>query len=86
MNRIVRKEVFDVLGESGVRKLVIALTETHNNRQIAKEFDLTLWQVIVCNQFLPSLCGELLKRENAAHCIKMPQRNKFFILNAKDVA
>lgn len=66
MNKIVHKEVFDALGTSGVRKLVIVLSGEHHNREVAKEFDLSLWQVRVCNQFLPYLCGELLKRENEA--------------------
>ena len=45
------------------------------------DFNLNLWQVRVCNQFLPMLCGELLLRENEG-------KPKAFILhlNAKQVA
>jgi len=64
MNRIVLDDVFKELGISGVRKLVIALTGPHNNREVAEDFNLKLYQVRVLNQFLPLLCGELLKREN----------------------
>lgn len=66
MNQQIIDGIFRSLGNHGVRKLVISLTNNHHNREVAKDFDLSLWQVRVCNQFLPSLCGELLKRENKA--------------------
>jgi hypothetical protein len=68
MNKHIVDGVFQSLGTPGVRKLVLELSGEHNNRTVAKDFELSLWQVRVLNQFLPLLCGELLRRENVGKC------------------
>ena len=64
MNQAVLEEVFKILGVPGVRNLVLSLSGEHNNRTVAKDFELSLWQVRAMNQFLPLLVNELLTREN----------------------
>jgi len=81
MNKHILDGVFDSLGVSGVRKFVLTLSGEHNNRTVAKDFELSLWQVRVLNQFLSLLTNELLKRENIG-------KSKAIILdfNVKQVA
>jgi hypothetical protein len=65
MNRQIIDDIFKNLGTSGVRKLALALSEDHNNRQVAEDFELSLWQVRAMNQFLPYFIHELILRENS---------------------
>lgn len=61
---IVLEQVFDKLGMCGVMKLTFALSaEDANNHRIAEEFDLSLWEVRVCGQFLSVLYNRVLSEK-----------------------
>jgi len=65
-------QVVRQIGIPGLKKLCIALTDDGaNNWTIAKDFDLTIWQVRVCRQFLPAICNTVLK-SNQKSCIILP--------------
>lgn len=70
------KEILDELGDGGVKNLATILTGDHHNRQVAKDFGLTLWQVRVCNQFLPELCHYVLTIKDKQQAMILPFKQR----------
>jgi hypothetical protein len=63
MNNQIIDDVFHNLGTPGVRKLVVILTGAHHNREVAKDFDLSLsgkcgFVISSCQCFVENCCKE----------------------------
>jgi hypothetical protein len=63
MDRIIKQTLKEV-GFSGLKKLAVVLSTNHNNRDIAKEFGLSVFQTVYLSNNISLLCHEILQTEN----------------------